>query len=559
MKPLEWLLGWWGEKLERSRQRRAAARCGDARACGEALAWLAKHPAAQEVAVDSPVGKALFTRADVPRLEAVTKSVGEKVLARSMMMGISGYGFPGLWSQNRAEQVQHYKTWVYIAVRAIWNRIGRLTPNIGFVVDDAAFGQRVKSFACGAARPTTGDLAETRFREWRFKKSMGAVRPHENVIPAPTTHPLVRLLNNPNRPDVAFDLWSELGIFWELTGNAYLWGPASRLGILDGTYKPEELWVIPSHWIPSAKIGKDRFIESYDLRPYYGGRTYHLPACEVTHIRYKSPIHKIDGYAPTTAGAEWIDTGESVNRARFWQFKNGSVPTGALELGEGYVDPSDEDLERIYAKFMARYQGEQNTGKPVITPPGAKYVPLTIAPNEMAYVQSADQLRDWILALWGVPKEVAGIQDAGSEIAMYGPLRQFSENVLMPRLVYLGQVLTEKLAHRWDKRLRVWWDDPTPDDPQQKRRDMLMRHRTESITANEIRAAYGDPPLPESDVIDHSPGAGSGAFGGGLGGGGFPPGKAQPRRKAKRPAKLARLLGQLRKATANGHGGNGHV
>src|SRR5262249_38110907 len=180
---------------------------------------------------------------------------------------------------------------------------------------------------------------------------------------------------------------------------------------------------------------------------------------------------------------------------------NGHFPSGNLKLGDRYADLDDEDLERAYAKFAARFQGEQNTGRPIITPPDAEYVPLVINPTEMAYTQSADQLRDWILALWAVPKEIAGIQDAGSEIAMYGPLMQFAQNALIPRTTYLGQVLTEQLAHRWDKRLRLWWDDLIDQDPDQLRQDMLMRHRTESITPNEIRAHYGDPPIAGGDEI----------------------------------------------------------
>lgn len=486
MSLLERLFGWFSERAERGKQLRAATRLDNPHVAAEALGFLMRHPDRQEVVVDGPHGKALFTRKDVPRLQMLTKSVGERVFAHAMMGG-TAYGFPGGWSQDRIEQVMHLKSWVYIAQRRIWDRIARLTPNVGFVSEPNP-GQQMKAL-------------DRRAAEWRCRKALNAIQPHEQVTPAGSQHPLVRLLANPNGPDVAFDLWSELGIFLELTGNAYIWAVPSNLGVLDKTYKAAQLWILPSHWV-WPRVGKNRLIEYYEVRPWIGPGMLRFPPEDVIHLRFKSPIHKIDGYSPQTAGAEWIDTSESVNRSRFFQFKNGCQMQGNLKLGDRYVDLDDDDLERLYAKFFARIQGEQNAGRPIITPPDSEIVPLTITPDEMAYTQSADQLRDWILALWGVPKEVAGIQDAGSEIAMYGPLRQFAENCLIPRLTYLGQSLTEKLARRWDRRLRIWWDDPTPDDPQQKREDLKMRYDTQSITSNEIRTAYGDPPLPDGDSVN---------------------------------------------------------
>jgi HK97 family phage portal protein len=499
MRPVEWLLGWFRERAERGAQRRAASRCEDGRVAADALGRLARNPASQEVVVDSPHGKALFTRRDVPRLETIAKGLttGERVMARSMMGGAS-YGFPGVWTQDRLEQVQHYKAWVYVAVKAIWDRVARLEPNLGFVTDSQRFGPQQKTF--GGPRPSATDHAELRYREWRHKKSLGAVKPHEDIVPAGANHPLARLIKNPNRPDTSFDFWTELGIFFELTGNAYVWTPPTKLGLLDRTLKPAELWVIPSQWM-HARVGRENLTEYYEMRPFHGGQTFYLPAAEVIHLKWKSPLHKIDGYSTLAAGAEWIDTGESVNRARFFQFKNGCYVSGNLKLGEQYHDPNDEELERLYAKFFGRFQAEHRQGLPIITPPGAEYVPLTIAPAEMGYMESSDQLRDWVLALFRVPKEVAGIQDAGSEIAMYGPLRQFAENCLMPRLTYLGQTFTEKLAHRYDSRLRWWWDDPTPDDPEQKRQDLMALGKLQAITPNEVRSEYGYPPMPGGDEI----------------------------------------------------------
>lgn len=490
MSLLERFLGWLSERAERGRQQRAAQKIDNPHVAADALRFLVTHPAAQEVVIDSPQGRALFTRKDVQRLQSITKGagIGERVFARAMMGG-SAYGFPGGWSSDRIEMAMHLKQWVFIAITSIWQRIARIPPNVAFVQPCQQHGTQHKS------------------ADYRTRKSLQAIRPHEQIIPAGPEHPLVQLFNNPNRPDVSFDFWYELGLFLELTGNSYLWAVPSNLGVLDGTYKAAELWVLPSHWV-WPRVGKNRLIEYYEVRPWIGPGMLRFPPEDLIHIRYKSPIHKIDGFSHLTAGAEWIDTQESVNRSRFYQFKNGCFPLGNLKLGPQYADLDDEDLERLYGKLFARFQGEANFGRPIITPPDSEYVPLTINPTEMAYNQTADQLRDMILALWRVPKEVAGIQDAGSEIAMYGPLRQFAENCLIPRLTYLGQVLTEKLASRWDRRLRVWWDDPAGEDPKQVNEDIKTDADCGAITPNEIRTLRGRDPLPDGDKpVDSKPAA----------------------------------------------------
>ena len=428
------------------------------------------------------------------------KGIGERVLTTGMYGG-AAWGWPGSWSQDRLEQVMHFRHWTYIAIRSICNAVAGLEPQIAEVYHPQRGNTSPHAKAAGL---------------WYHQKSLQSVRSNEVVVPVADSHPLVQLFRTPNAQDTAHDLWYEMMMYLELTGNGYLWGIPNAVGL------PVELWVVPSHWVWPRLTEKG--IEHYEIRPFTGPGTWYIPTHEIIHIRYKSPLHKIDGYSPQQAGSEWIDAAESVDRSRFYQFKNGAFPMGSVELGENYHDPDDQELERIYAKFFARLQGETNYGRPMILPPGAKYTPLTISPTEMAYTQSADQLRDWTLALFGVPKEVAGIQDAGSEIAMYGPLVQFMQFCISPKLRMLSQSLTRHLARKYSDHLRIWWDDPTPSSPQQTNSDLGLDGQLGIRTPNEMRAIRGLPPYtPEEEEKYAKIGGGkqpdAGGPGGGQGGG----------------------------------------
>lgn len=400
---------------------------------------------------------------------------GSYIMAGGLMSGGQGMGYPGGWLHDRVEQVAHYRHWTYRAVDSICKEIAGLTPRVALV--DAQADPYQRQFNATSKR---------------YQKSLQAIADHEEITDVGNNHPLVRLLQCPNEWDVACDLWYKLIMFLELTGNGYLWLVPNGFGL------PAEIWVIPSHWVWN-RMGPGG-VKWYEVRPFLGPGFFKFPPEEIIHVKYPSPIHPIDGWSPQQAGSEWIDAAESVDRSRFFQFRNGCFPIGNLELGAEYNDPDDADLERIYAKFFSRIQGEQNYGRPIITPPGAKYVPLTINPAEMAYVESADQLRDWVLALYGVPKEIAGIQDAGSEIAMYGPLIQFTQRTIAPKLRYLSQVLTRWLAARYDPCLRLWWDDPAPVSPEQVNRDLAIDAANGWIMPNEGRAVRGRRPYtPEEE------------------------------------------------------------
>lgn len=466
---LDSLLGWLGERSLRLKARRTAkASTPDASTALEILSFFHRYPEKQEFLHEGSAGVALWRRSDVTRVREHAPGVGERVMAAMVGPGIN-YGMPSGWAQWRGEMVQHYRHFVYEAIDAICCNVACLSPNVAFV--------RHRAEPMPAHRALWGRK--------RLLKTLHTIKPHEEIDPVEPDHPLMKRFRNPNGPDTAYDLWYELVMFLKLTGNSYLWMVPNRIGM------PVELWVLPSHWVWPVSDGSGRLVDRYKIVPWPGRMTMEIPAEEVIHFRFKNPMHKVDGYSPLMAGSETIDTYESVQRSRFWSFKNGCFVTGALELGENYNDPSDASLERIYAKFFARFQGEWNYGKPIITPPGAKYTALKIAPDEMDYVESAEQLQNWVLSLFRVPKEIVGLQPSGSDLSWYAPMHQFCAQVMKPLLLYMGQVLTEKLASRWDRELRVWWDDPTPDNPQQVNADLSLDAQYGTITDNEWRAIRG--------------------------------------------------------------------
>ena len=318
------------------------------------------------------------------KLRIPPDQASDRDLSTLLSYGPSFLPYVAAWTDSRIEQVRNYKHWIYIAIRTIARQIASQVPNVSWTFHNS------QSF------PRSNYLKN---------KALIPLLTHEDLEPVPDKHPLLRLLKDPNDPDTSYDLWYETILFHHLTGIAYWWMPKNKFGL------PAAIWVVPSHWMWPI-VGQDKLIEGYEIRPIEGNyfRKF-LPVDEIVVFKDKSPISKIDGFSPLTAGAQWGDTMDMINRSRWHAYKNGTFPTVAVQFDGKFQDPSDEDLKRIEAKFMSRYTGETRTNRPMFLPPGVSVNPLSLGINQMLFGETATEVRNNILALFGVPSSAAGLSN----------------------------------------------------------------------------------------------------------------------------------------------------
>lgn len=399
-----------------------------------------------------------------------------RALGAFLNQGTSWGQFSNSWTDNRYEQVKHFKNWVYVAVDRIATEIAMHTPNVSLM---AQAGQL--------------DVSMRRMSPYARSKALTPLRSHEELSPAPYNHPLCRLLRDPNEPDTAFDLWYESVLFLLLTGNCYWWVPPNAVGL------PAAIWVLPAHWV-WAHHNKQGHIDRYELRPVEGNyvRAY-LPAEDVIHFRRKSPVSKIDGYSPQSAAAQWVDCEESISRSQWFSFRNGIFPGVSVEFDPQVKLPDEDDLDRIEARLMARYGGEWNNNRPILVPPGAKVRKLQLTNSEMQFLESEQQLRDQVLACFNVPAVVAGVCKDLTYGGGTAARIQFYAGAVNPLFRFFGEAVTTNFAvPRFDRRLRVWWEDKTPQDPELLEKTLMTDLAFGSRTMNEVRGLRGLEPYPQN-------------------------------------------------------------
>jgi HK97 family phage portal protein len=406
----------------------------------------------------------------------IRKSRASRLLGQMSIPFAGGYLSPN-WLDNRYLQVQAYKEWVYIAVRTLMQSVAQLSPEVAVVRQ----AERDRQKAC-----------------WHYKglnrlerrKALVQLANAEDLDPLPLTHPLWQLLRHPNESDSFGDFMSELVLFLQLTGNAYLWCPPAQ-----AFDYPAEMWILPSHWVFPRASKDGGVIDHYEIRPVYSSvRVLDISADEIIHLKYKSALSKIDGWASTTAGARFVDNSAAIEQSRWHMFSNLALLGPMLLLDEQTQDVGPEDIERVEQRFMSRFSGPTKAGRPVILR-GVKDIKSYNGntPVEMAYSESSEQARDYILALFGVPKQVAGFGEGmtyGSNIAV---LQWYCGQTINPLTSKLGSDFTRHLAPRFPEghKLRVYYQDCTPADPQQQLAENTAYLDRGVITINEMRQELG--------------------------------------------------------------------
>lgn len=415
-------------------------------------------------------------------------SYGERMMARmAVPFGGSSYLAQG-WRDNRAAQVRHWSGWVYVAGHKLATMAASQQP----ICSKVLTAERDEKSGRYTYKHLYGDYR---------RKATGSLRPHEDLEPLSEDHRLVQLFADPNgSSDTAFDLWYETIMFLILTGSAYWWLPR------DGWNLPGEIWVLPSHWVwpVVGQITKDRdemdwyedsgLVDEYEIRPIFGGYgIYRFPAGDIVHLRWKSPVSKIDGFSPLTAGSRWVDLQEMADWSQWESLRSGPFPGGTLELPADMDDPAQEDIDRIQDKFSNKFQGYQRTGRVIVLKSGMKYTPLNITPREMDWGTSSEGIRDKVLAVLGMSKVLAGISTEVNRASADSAIYVVGKTTLNPLFSLIDQTLTKNLARRYKggECIRIWHLDTAAEDPDFKLRQQSQDLSTGVTTINEVRDDRG--------------------------------------------------------------------
>lgn len=392
-------------------------------------------------------------------------------------LSVTGQGnhiSPGSQLFRPIEQVQHYRLWNYVAISRNSFAASKSVPNVSVVA---------------RGKPKADQFLSDKQRQFLSENYSGVLHgPQDDLEPLEDTHPLVSLLANPSPDDWWNSLAFESYMFYGLTGGIYWWVIPNSFGL------PAEMYVIPTQWVTKV------FSKTGELKYYRvngNGRQMDLPPDQVIEALAKNPVDKTRPISPISAGAEWILNTESVEQSRQASLNQGPYPSVVLGFDpEIYGNAPEESLlTQVGEKFISRYGGTPNAGKPISLPPGITANPWSLKPAEMDFLNSGEATRDSVLALHGTPRAIAGLSHDLNRASIQGAHLIHCETVIIPLHCWVAGVLTKKLAPRYGQNLKVWFDDVRPRDDEQELAETQLDWAMGAVTPDERRQERGRPKM----------------------------------------------------------------
>ena len=242
-------------------------------------------------------------------------------------------------------------------------------------------------------------------------------------------HPLMKLIDRPNRQQTRTSFLNELYGQLILTGNGYVEALFSDDGTISAMY------VLRSDRV-TAVPGKDGWPIAYDYE--VGKEKYRYSLSEeipsILHIKSFHPHDDHYGLSPLMAAANAIDVHNSASQWSKALLDNAARPSGAIVYkgidGDGTM--TNEQYSRLVEEIESNHQGARNAGRPMLLEGGLDWKPMGFSPSDMEFHKTKDAAaRDIALAL-GVPPMILGIPGDNTYSNYQEANRAFYRSTVIP-------------------------------------------------------------------------------------------------------------------------------
>lgn len=406
--------------------------------------------------------------------------------------GNTGQSFQSFNSQK--EQLNSYVDWVYGAVRYIAESCSTIDLRL-FInhtpTKNATMGQKL-IYQPKQAKKLTLEKKKIITKGENGRLTTKNVAKLEEV----ESHPLLDLLDAPNPYMTRLEFFEMTFLHLELAGEAF-WAINRQGNKPGGT--PTELWPLMPNLV-TVVADKEKFVAGYIYT--VNGEQLPFAVEDIIHHKYSNPNDLRRGMSTVAAAARIIDTDTHMADYNRRIFYNGATVDAVL-----YTDNklTDQNWRRLQSQWKDNYSGTTNAHKTAILENGLKYQPMSLSNRDLDFLKGMEFNRDMILALFGVPKSLMGMDAsmsrANAETAEY----VYAKNKVRPKMLRLTSRITEDLAVQFDEKIVVSFTDPVPDD-----KEFLLKEKQASIgtsnavgwrTVNEARTEEGDDPVEGGDEL----------------------------------------------------------
>jgi len=221
-------------------------------------------------------------------------------------------------------------------------------------------------------------------------------------------HEIIDLLKAPNPLKSGVELLSEIYIYRQIHGNAYLLAVGdtnSKIEIY--SLRPDRVSVLAGNsFMPLGYrysldgVNKDYYVDQIT------GKS------DILHIKNFHPLSDWYGLSSIEAATYSID---QHNQAGAWNqamLQNGARPSGILIVKDSEGKPTTltpEQFNRVKNMIEESFSGPANAGKPILLEGGLEWREMSLSPKDMDFISAKHSSARDIALAFGIPPQLLGI------------------------------------------------------------------------------------------------------------------------------------------------------
>ena len=295
---------------------------------------------------------------------------------------------------------------------------------------------------------------------------------------------LLPLLYKPNKVFTGRQFWTLYQKYYDLVGEVFIYVEKGRDLFETSSPKIKALHLlIPNKVTP--KFADDGSVTEFEYKGGKESKTYSKD--EIIYIHNPNPKSPLRGVSLLQAGVSAIDTEIEIDQYHSRILKNGGKVEGVFKFPTGPL--TRDQLEKVKDDYRKEYAESKKAGTPLFLGGGADYTKLGLMPDELGYLEAKKTTLEDICILTGVPKSMMGstvdvkFDNAGADRNI------FLRETIKPLMGILCEALDERLFP--DDRL-LTFKDPTPENTEEKRKNLETANTINALTINEKRYALKD-------------------------------------------------------------------
>ena len=251
-------------------------------------------------------------------------------------------------------------------------------------------------------------------------------------------HPLYLLLHDEPNPEMSSFVFRET-----LMTHLLLWGNAYAQIIRNGKGEVVALYPLMPNRMTVDRDSSGQLFYSYQMNntdaPTMKTGTVILKPSDVLHIPGLG-FDGLVGYSPIAMAKNAIGLAIATEEYGAKFFANGATPGGLLEYPGTVKDP-----DRVRESWNKGFSGSQNAGKVAILEEGMKYTPISIAPEQVQFLETRTFQITEIARIFRVPPHMVGDLEKSSFSNIEQQSLEFVKYTLDPWVVRWEQSLSRAL------------------------------------------------------------------------------------------------------------------